>query len=123
MRKVWYFGTVGCVGHQFKKIEGPDMTYAFIGQFEREIDDEKWQRQVFNTFLKIKFHGRTYFCGKAVIYDTLFTVFAVPWSRDDHRGGSHTELFIEGDLKFEEVVDYILSNRFLTRQFRLCDIP
>lgn len=43
----------------------------------------------------------------------------VPFSVDDDRGGSHTELFWKGIHTEEEIVNLIKNDSFLSRQFKL----
>lgn len=52
------------------------------------------------------------------IFGELFSVYSVPWSVDDHRGGSHTNVFWEGEHTREEMEAYIKQDAFLRRQFR-----
>lgn len=45
--------------------------------------------------------------------------YGVPFSVDDERGGSHTELFWKGIHTKEEIVNLIKNNQFLARQFKM----
>lgn len=59
--------------------------------------------------------------GRHVIkhHGDVYTNYGVPFSVDDDRGGSHTELFWKGIHTKEEIVGLIKNNQFLTRQFKL----
>lgn len=45
--------------------------------------------------------------------------YGVPFSVDDYRGGSHTELFWEGFHTEEEIINLIKNDSFLSKQFNL----
>ena len=49
----------------------------------------------------------------------IYTNYGVPFSVDDDRGGSHTELFWKGIHTEEEIVNLIKNNSFLSKQFNL----
>lgn len=49
----------------------------------------------------------------------VYTNYSVPFSVDDKRAGSHTELFWKGIHTKEEIVGLIKNNQFLARQFKL----
>ena len=59
--------------------------------------------------------------GRHVIkhHGDVYTNYGVPFSVDDDRGGSHTELFWKGIHTKEEIVGLIKNNQFLARQFKL----
>ena len=118
--KKWYFGTDGSTGHYFKKISGPDMSPEFVESFERSIDSDQWMRRAFSMYNMIYFDDRAYYWFKARVNGALFTVLAVPWSVDDHRGRSHTEFFMEGEHSFSDMIEYVLNHPFLRKQFMLC---
>ena len=48
-----------------------------------------------------------------------YTNYGVPFSVDDDRGGSHTELFWKGIHTEEEIVNLIKNDSFLSKQFNL----
>lgn len=59
--------------------------------------------------------------GRHVIkhHGDVYTNYGVPFSVDDDRCGSHTELFWKGIHTKEEIVGLIKNNQFLARQFKL----
>lgn len=53
-----------------------------------------------------------------MLFGSEWSVYAVPWSVDDARGGCHTDFLWEGTHSKEEMEAYIKQNAFLRRQFR-----
>ena len=109
MAKIIYFGTEGdgVAGHYPM---GIDKTLTREEEeIWRECDNEFW----INNISKKP--------GRHLIkhYDVIYTNYAVPFSVDDERGGSHTEVFWEGVHSEQEITDLIKSNPFLKRQFRM----
>lgn len=108
MAKIIYFGTLGCSGHYPKGID------KMLNQEEymlwRNIDNDKWINKITNN----PGYGHLTDNGKIV-----FTYYAFPWSVDDNRGGSHTDLFWEGEHSEEEIINLIKNNEFLRTQFGL----
>lgn len=47
----------------------------------------------------------------------IYTAYSVPYSVDDERPGSHTNVFYEGEHTESEMLELIKSNAFLKRQF------
>ena len=107
MAEIIYFGTNKCSGHYPL---GIDKTLT-VAEYDiwRECDNETW---INNTLKK---PGRHLIKHNGYVY----TNYGVPFSVDDDRGGSHTELFWKGIHSEEEIVNLIKSNQFLSRQFNL----
>lgn len=109
MAEIIYFGTNGCSGHYpigiDKKLTGAEY------EIWRECDNETWINNIRKNPGRhlIKHHGEVY------------TNYGVPFSVDDERGGSHTELFWKGIHTKEEIVNLIKNNQFLARQFKMDD--
>ena len=97
MAKIIYFGAEGNgrAGHYPMGID----KYLTLEECKiwTECDNETW----------IKHHG------------VVYTNYAVPFSVDDERGGSHTEVFWEGIHSEEEMIELIKSNTFLKKQFKM----
>ena len=74
-----------------------------------ECDNETWINNIRKNPGRhvIKHHGEVY------------TNYGVPFSVDDEREGSHTELFWKGIHTKEEIVNLIKNNQFLARQFKM----
>lgn len=109
MAMIIYFGTHGCAGHAPKGID------AELTKDERDyywkIDCEKWINYVYQHPGYSQFED-----GNGV---PAFALMAYPWSVDDERGGSHTNLIWWGRHSEEEVISLIKSNPFLAHQFKL----
>ena len=107
MAKIIYFGTNGGYGHYPIGIDGS----LNEDEYKKwcECDNEVWVDNIYKNPGRhiIKHHGEVY------------TNYGVPFSVDDYRGGSHTELFWKGIHSEEEIVNLIKSNPFLSRQFNL----
>ena len=107
MAEIIYFGTDGRSGHSpigiDKTLTGAEYEIWY------ECDNETWINNIRKNPGRhlIKHHGEVY------------TNYGVPFSVDDDRGGSHTELFWKGIHSEEEIVNLIKSNPFLSRQFNL----
>jgi hypothetical protein len=56
--------------------------------------------------------------SQAKLFGSEWSVYAVPYSVDDARGGCHTDFLWEGEHTKEEMEAYIKQNAFLRRQFR-----
>lgn len=103
---IMYFGTNGCAGHHPKGISrGLNPQEAALWRF---IDNISWFESINSNpgYRMVKIFGE------------LFSAYSVPWSVDDHRGGSHTNVFWEGEHTREEMEAYIKQDAFLRRQFR-----
>lgn len=107
MAEIIYFGTDGCSGHYPIGID-KTLTGAEY-EIWRECDNETWIDNIRKNPGRhvIKHHGEVY------------TNYGVPFSVDDERGGSHTELFWKGIHTKEEIVNLIKNNQFLARQFKM----
>ena len=107
MAEIIYFGTNGCSGHYPIGID-KTLTGAEYEMW-RECDNETWIDNIRKNPGRhlIKHHGEVY------------TNYGVPFSVDDDRGGSHTELFWKGIHSEEEIVNLIKNNSFLSKQFKL----
>ena len=51
--------------------------------------------------------------------ERFILIMGVPFSVDDDRVGSHTELFWKGTHKEEEIINLIKNDPFLSKQFKL----
>ena len=109
MAKIIYFGTEGNgrVGHYPMGID-KHLTYEEC-KIWTECDNETWINNI------CKNPGRHLIKHHSVVY----TNYAVPFSVDDERSGSHTEVFWEGIHSEEEMINLIKSNSFLKRQFKM----
>ena len=88
MAEIIYFGTKGCSGHYPIGID-KTLTGAEY-EIWRECDNETWINNIRKNPGRhlIKHHGE------------IYTNYGVPFSVDDERGGSHTELFWQGNSKW-----------------------
>lgn len=103
-QRMFYFGTNGCAGH-----------YALpINSDLPDVKSDDWARFDCVMLILIRKKG-TY--SKAKFFGSEWSVYAVPWSRDDARGGCHTDFLWEGEHTKEEMEAYIKQNAFLRRQF------
>ena len=106
MAEIIYFGTNGCSGHS---PIGIDKT---LTRTEYKIwckfDNEVWINNIYRN------------PGRHIIkhYGEVYTNYGVPFSVDDERVGSHTELFWKGLHTEEEIIRLIKNNQFLARQFK-----
>lgn len=109
MAEIIYFGTNGCSGHYPIGID-KELTSAEYAIW-LECDNETWINNIRKNPGRhlIKHHGEFY------------TNYGVPFSVDDKREGSHTELFWKGNHTKEEIVNMIKNNQFLARQFKMDD--
>lgn len=107
MAKIIYFGTNGKAGHLPIGID-KDLTNE---EFDTWCwcDNESWIREVYNgaRYRVIKYLG------------IIYTAYSVPFSVDDERNMSHTNVFWEGEHTQEEMENLIKGNSFLIRQFDL----
>lgn len=107
MAEIIYFGTNGKSGHY---PIGIDKTLT-NEEYQKwcECDNDVWIDNIRKNPGRhvIKHHGDVY------------TNYGFPFSVDDDRGGSHTELFWKGIHTKEEIVGLIKNNQFLARQFKL----
>lgn len=107
MAEIIYFGTDGCPGHYPIGI-GKALTNTEYEMW-KECDNKYWIDNIRKNPGRhlIKHHGEVY------------TNYGVPFSVDDDRDGSHTELFWKGIHTEEEIINLIKSNSFLSKQFKL----
>lgn len=104
-QRMFYFGTNGCAGH-----------YALpINSDLPDVKSDDWARFDGAMLNWIEKKG-TY--SQAKLFASEWSVYAVPWSVDDTRGGCHTDFLWEGEHTQEEMEAYIKQNAFLRRQFR-----
>lgn len=98
MAEIIYFGTNGCSGHYPIGID-KTLTGAEY-EIWRECDNETWINNIRKNPGRhlIKHHGEVY------------TNYGVPFSVDDERGGSHTELFWKGIHTEEEIINLIKND-------------
>lgn len=104
-QRMFYYGTNGCAGHYALPINSdlPDVKYDYWARFDGAM------------LVWIRKYG-TY--SQAKLFGSEWSVYAVPWSVDDARGGCHTDFLWEGTHTKEEMEAYIKHNDFLRRQFR-----
>lgn len=109
MAKIIYFGTEGNgkSGHRPIGID-ENLTYEEYDIWS-ECDNQAWICNVYKNPGRhlIQHHG------------TVYTNYAVPFSVDDDRAVSHTEVFWEGIHTENEMIELIKNNSFLRRQFRM----
>lgn len=104
-QRMFYFGTHGCVGH-----------YAMpINSDLPNVKSDDWARFDGAMLNWIEKKGKY---SQGLLFGSEWSVYAVPWSVDDTRGGCHTDLLWEGEHTKEEMEAYIKHNDFLRRQFR-----
>lgn len=108
MASIIYFGTSGCAGHYPIGIDA-ELTRE-ERDYYRKIDCDKWINHV------CQHPGYTQFEDNNGV--AAFALVAYPWSVDDHRGGSHTNLIWWGKHSEEEMFALIRKNDFLTKQFK-----
>lgn len=104
-QRMFYFGTDGCAGHYPQPINS-DLP---------NVKSDDWAHFDGAMLVWIRQYG-TYSQGK--LFGSEWSVYAVPWSVDDARGGCHTDFLWEGEHTKEEMEAYIKQNDFLRRQFR-----
>lgn len=109
MAKIIYFGTEGNgkAGHYPMGID--KMLTHEEYKIWTECDNENWINNITNN------------PGRHLVkhHDVVYTNYAVPFSVDDERGGSHTEVFWEGVHSEQGIIELIKSNPFLKRQFKM----
>lgn len=107
MADIIYFGTNGCSGHSpigiDKTLTGDEY------KIWCECDNDAWINNIRKNPGRhlIKHHGEVY------------TNYGVPFSVDEDRRGSHTELFWKGIHSEEEIINLIKNDPFLSKQFKL----
>lgn len=107
MAKIIYFGTNGKAGHLPIGID-KDLTNEEFDTW-RWCDSEPWIREVYN--------GARY---RVVEYlGIIYTAYSVPFSVDDERNMSHTNVFWYGEHTEEEIINLIKNDSFLSKQFNL----
>lgn len=109
MAKIIYFGTEGNgkSGHYPIGIDKCLTREEY--KIWSECDNQVWIDNIYENPGRhlIKHHG------------VVYTNYAVPFSVDDDRGGSHTEVFWEGIHPENEMIELIKNNSFLRQQFRM----
>lgn len=109
MAKIIYFGTEGN-GHAGHYPMGIDKQLTLEEcKIWAECDNQTWINNIYKN------------PGRHLIkhYDVVYTNYAVPFSVDDERHMSHTEVFWEGIHSEEEMINLIKSNSFLKQQFKM----
>ena len=109
MAKIIYFGTEGNgkSGHYPIGIDEGLTREEY--KIWSECDNQVWIDNIY------KNPGRHLIKHNGIVY----TNYAVPFSVDDDRGGSHTEVFWEGIHPENEIIELIKNNSFLRQQFRM----
>lgn len=107
MATIIYFGTDGMPGHYPLGIDGNLSAEEYKKWNEFDIGD--WIDHIRENpgYRRVLHYGKVY------------TNYAVPFSVDDERNYSHTELFWEGEHTEEEIIELIKSNAFLKKQFKM----
>lgn len=109
MANIIYFGTEGNgrAGHYPMGID-KRLTLEEC-KIWTKCDNETWIKNIYKN------------PGRHLIkhYGEVYTNYGVPFSIDDARGGSHTELFWKGVHTEEEIINLIKNNSFLSKQFKL----
>lgn len=109
MAKIIYFGTEGNgkSGHRPIGID-ENLTHEEC-KIWSECDSQVWIDNIYKNPGRhlIKHHG------------IVYTNYAVPFSVDDDRSGSHTEVFWEGIHTENKMIELIKNNSFLRQQFRM----
>ena len=109
MAKIIYFGTEGNgkAGHYPMGID--KCLTSEECKIWSECDNQVWIDNIYKNPGRhlIKHHG------------IVYTNYAVPFSADDERVGSHTEVFWEGVHAENEMIELIKNNSFLRQQFRM----
>ena len=103
-QRMFYFGTNGCAGH-----------YALpINSDLPNVKSDDWARFDGAMLNWIEKKGKY---SQGLLFGSEWSVYAIPWSVDDARGGCHTDFLWEGTHSKEEMEAYIKQNDFLRRQF------
>lgn len=107
MADIIYFGTNGEPGHCPMGIDKTLSNDEY--NMWCECDNLGWINNIQKNpgWHLVKHHGEVY------------TNYGVPFSVDDERNCSHTELFWKGTHTEDEMINLIKSNQFLSRQFNL----
>jgi hypothetical protein len=112
MKRLIYYGTSGFAGHSAIIIKG------WVDEKEKDhiariADSERVHNYVVSEWL----HEHT----PAILHTDNYSIYAVPLSVDDNRGGCITALITDFDthLKAENFKAEIEKNDFLKRQFEL----
>ncbi len=107
MAEIIYFGTDGCSGHSPIGIDKTLSNEEY--NMWNECDNGVWIETIQKNPGRhlIKHHGEVY------------TNYGVPFSIDDARGGSHTELFWKGIHSENDIINFIKNNEFLKHQFKM----
>lgn len=107
MAEIIYFGTNGRSGHYPIGID-KTLTNEEYGKWCK-CDNDVWVDNIRKNPGRhlIKHHGEVY------------TNYGVPFSVDDGRVGSHTELFWKGIHTEDEIINFIKNDSFLSKQFNL----
>lgn len=103
MADIIYFGTDGSAGHYPKGIDKELTSEEY--KYWCSLDNDRWICAVANE----PGYGKL----------TDYTYYSQPWSVDDHRAGSHTNLLWKGEHTEEEILNLIKGNAFLARQFKM----
>ena len=106
MAEIIYFGTNGCPGHYPIGIDKTLSNEEY--KMWKECDNGVWVENI------QKNPGRHLILHHGEVY----TNYGIPFSVDDERNYSHTELFWKGIHTEEEIVNLIKNNQFLAKQFK-----
>lgn len=108
MADVIYFGTNGSAGHYPKGIDNELTREEY--KYWCSIDNDRWICAVANHpgFGHLTDNG-----------EVVYTHYSQPWSVDDKRAGSHTNLFWKGEHTEEDILNLIKGSSFLARQFKI----
>ena len=106
MADIIYYGTNGEPGHYPMGIDKTLSNDEY--NIWCECDNLGWINNIQKNpgWHIVKHHGEFY------------TNYGVPFSVDDERNCSHTELFWKGTHTEDEMISLIKSNQFLSRQFK-----
>lgn len=107
MAEIIYFGTNGRSGHYPIGIDKTLTNEEYVKWCK--CDNDVWVDNIRKNPGRhlIKHHGEVY------------TNYGVPFSVDDGRVGSHTELFWKGIHTEDEIINFIKNDSFLSKQFNL----
>lgn len=102
-----YFGTSGSLGHKPIGIDAELTNEEY--EYYCGIDCDEWINYIYlhPGYQQLKDENEV----------ATFALIAYPWSVDDKRGCSHTNLIWWGEHSEEDMFALIQSNDFLTKQF------
>lgn len=116
MNRIWYYGTIGSLGHQAKGIN-VDLNQKEVSFLHKTVDSYAWMNAMFR---QPKAIDTQFYYRYGIFYEGKdWSVMAWPFSVDDNRPGSHTEVFWEGFHTESDMVNLIMRDKFLSRQFNV----